>query len=1017
MIIPEISVKRPVLTVMIVSALIVFGVIGFERLGISQYPDVEFPSISITTALTGASPEVVDKDITDVIEEQISTIQGVKHITSMSLYGMSRIVVEFEIERNIDIAASDVREQVAYARMFLPRDIDPPIIMKDNPMDQPIMWVACLGNRQIQDISDFAENTMKPRLQTLKGVGSIFIAGKRERTIRIWIDPQRLESYGLTVLDISNALTRSNVEFPGGTLETAAVEKAVKTLGEIKSVEEFDSIVVNFKDGVPVYLKDIASIEDGLADKRMVTKYNGKTSIGIGIRKQRGANTVAVADAIKKELAKIEKDNLIPEGIGITIAFDASGFIRESISEIEFAVIVGGLLAAFIVFVFLRSIGSTLIISIAIPTSLIGTFAFMYFFGFTLNTMTLMGMSLSVGVVIDDAIIILENIYRHREQGAKAIEGAITGASEITFAAMAATFSLAAVFIPIAFIKGMIGRFFYEFGLTVAISILLSLVVALTLTPMLCSRFLNVKQSSSLLYRSLEAIFQKMEHLYKTILGICMENRLIVVVFSIAVLISSVLIAKRLGSEMFPSEDMSLFIIKFESPVGTSIEYNETVLHELEKIMIETKEVKGFFEALGMGPGGVGQVNQGLMFVSMTPIKERKRSQTEVMNDLRPKLNQIPGTYVKLIDLSSAFGMGITMPVDFNLKGTDLDKLEEYSKQFTDKMRSLGGYTDIDTDYDKGVPEVRIYPNSDKAADMGVDKMSIGTVINYLVAGKNVTKFKDKGNQYDIRIQLKSDFRREPQDLKNISIRSSKGTLVKLSDVVTLQEGGGSGTIFRKDRERSINITAGLEKTKPQGAALDEIEKTAAEILPPGYHVSHSGKAESFKESMPSMLFALVLSILITYMILASQFNSFLHPFTIMLALPLSLIGAFGSLYIAGATISIISMIGLILLMGLVTKNSILLVDYTNQLRAKGMDCRSAVLTASPVRLRPILMTALSTMFGVIPVIFGIGPGSESRIPMGIAVGGGMLTSTMLTLFVVPVVYTILDDAVNLFRK
>jgi len=999
----ELSINRPVFATMLTFALIVFGLIGYSRLSISEDPAVELPVVSISTTLKGARPESMETEVTDVIEDEINTVEGIKHITSTSRLGQSQIIAEFELGRNIDIAAQDVRDKISRIMRELPKGIDPPIINKVNPQASPIMWIPVFGQKSLQDLNEYADKELKPRFEGKPGVGSVWEGGFRRRTIRIWLDPLRLEAFGLSVADVVDALSRKNVEIPGGKVENRNIEFNIKTEGRLLSASAFNNLILAYRDDSPIRIKDVGFVEDGLEDKTRLLRFNKKPSVALGIAKRQGANTVQVANIIREEVQRAKKS--LPRGIKIEVTYDVSRFILESIEEVQFALIYGGLLAVLVVFFFLRNLIVTLIISLAIPTSFIATFGFMYFLNFTLNNMTLLALALMVGVVIDDAIIVLENIFRHRESGKGALEAARVGTKEITFAAMAATFSLVAVFTPVAFIKGIIGRYFFEFGITVAVSVMISLFVALTLTPMLCSRFLRIKEKQGKISSAIEKLIKKLQETYGAVLGFSLRHKFIIILIALSIMISSFKIWSFLGKEFIPSQDRGSFLIHFETPVSSSISYTEEMMKKCEKVVDEIPEIKYYFGVIGFRGG----VNRGVIFTTLVPRDKRKRTQQEIMAYLRRRLKEIPGWRIYLQEFSHSFGAERGYPIEFTIQGPDLAELERLSEEIMRRMKSHAGIVDVNSDLERGKPDIRVYIDRDKAEELGLDVASIASNISTLFAGQDVTKFKSGGELYDIRVKAIPHFRANPMDLMKPMVRTKDDMLVPLGDVIRLEEGIGFNEIHRKDGKRSVTITANVQGIT-QGEALKIVSHICEEILPENYTMTLSGRAEIFKESFRSIFFAIFLAIIATYMILASQFESFTHPLTIMLALPLSIVGAFGSLWLTGNTINIYSLIGMILLIGLVTKNSILLVDYTNVLRERGMEREEAVEQAALTRLRPILMTAFSMIFGVLPIALGIGPGAETRVPMGVATIGGMLSSTLLTLVVVPVVYCLLDQ-------
>jgi len=1020
MFLSDTSVKKPVFATIITLALVFFGILGYQRIGIDLYPKVDFPMVTITTTLFGAAPEVMDTDITDPIEEQVNTIEGVKHITSTSGYGFSQIVVEFELYRNIDSVVQDVRAKVDLAKRKLPTDIDPPIIDKIDINAIPILWLSMRGNLSLQKLGMLADEVLRPQLESIKGVGTINLDGYAKREIRVWLDGKKLEAHRLASNDIARALLAKNIELPGGIIESVDREFTVRSLGQLRNVEEFNHLIITYQNGAPVRLKDVGWTEDGTEPVRSIARFNRVPSIGLSIIPRSGANVVEVARGVKAKLDEIKKT--LPLGVEIGISFDSSKFIEEAISDVQYDVLIGGLLAAGVMFIFLLSIRSTIITAISIPASLITSFGIMYIMGFTRNYMTMLALSMMVGVVIDDAIIVLENTYRHMEEGADPITAAKEGTSEIAFAAMAATFSIAAVFIPVAFMGGIIGRFFYQFGVTVAASVIASLAVALILIPMLCSRYLKMESKHGKVYRFFDRSYEKLENRYRGALTFCLNHRGLIVLTAVVIFVGSIGLLSLLKSEFIPKSDQSRFTVRIETPTGSTLHYTDDKMQKVESLVLNTQETRSIFTTIGVG--AQKEVNKGLLLVSLKDRGERKRSQQMVMEDLRGKIREIPGFKAYIEEFQDiAVGGRRSAPLQLDIKGPEMEELEKLSNQMMREMVKSPGLVDVSSDLELTKPEVRVLIDRNKASDLGVDIQEISSAILQMVGGQQVSKFKDaeRAKRYDVRVRLIRDQRMNPDDISQITIRTPKGGLIKLAQVVKVEEGISPNLINRKDRQRSSTIYADTAGGKVLGEALAEIEALAKKNIPTGYSYGFFGHAEAFRESFYYLIMALVQAIIIVYMVLAIQFNSFLHPLTVMLALPLSTVGAFGALYVTGDTLSIISMIGMITLTALVVKNSILLVNYTNTLREKGMERNQAVLQASPVRLRPILMTAVTTMLGVLPVALGYSAGGEVRAGMGRATFGGMFASTLLTLFIVPVVYTLLDDLqekVNiLFKK
>jgi hydrophobic/amphiphilic exporter-1 (mainly G- bacteria), HAE1 family len=1016
--ISDTSIKRPVFATMVIMALVIFGLVSYPEIGVDLFPKVDFPIVSITTILKGASPEVVDIDVTDRIEEAVNTINGVKTITSTSSEGVSSIIVEFLLERDIDLAVQDVREQIAAVRRNLPKDIDEPVIQKVNPDSVPVMWLNLTGEKSIPELSTYVDEILKEQLQRIDGVGSLSLGGMQKRQIRIWLDLDKLRAYNIGPGEVAAVLGMENIELPGGRIESATKEYSVKVKGNLRSASEFNDLVVTSFQGSPVRIRDIGRAEDGVEELRSYTQFNGLPSVGIGIRKQTGTNTVEVINRVKKEMDRINKT--LPPGMKINTAFDQSVFIQDSMRQVQHHLIMGSILAVIAVFIFLRNIRTTLISAVALPVSIIATFALIRAFNFTFNNLTMLALTLSVGILIDDAIIVIENIYRHIEEGMAPREAASFATSEIGLAVMATTLAIAVIFLPVAFMKGIIGRFFMQFALTVVFAVGVSLLVSLTLTPMLSSIFLkpkheHEKSSNGFLKRigdALERWYKKIEAAYRPILAYSIDHRGLVLIGTLILFIFSMYMVKYIGKEFVPPEDQAQFIVRLEAPIDYSFSQANAMFLQAEKIVRDRPEVIGAFFAQGLGQGGPGQVNKAIVFTRLVPRNQREKKQHAIMAELRKSLVVIPGLKATT-EMVSMLGGGLReVPIQYTISSGDFENLQKYTKQVMKELAKIPGVVDVDTSFESGKPELKVYIDRDKAADMGVSVTTIAEAVNLLISGEvEITKFKDetRSRRYDVRMRLNPEDRKNPEDLGRIYVRAKDGKMVELSNIVSIVEGGGPTSISRYNRQRSIWVFANLENI-PLAEAMGSLDTIAARILPPGYNTAYVGQAETMAESFKYLVIALILGIILAYMVLASQFESFLHPITVLLAMPLSFIGAFGALLITGKTISIVSFIGLILLMGMVKKNSILLVDYTNTLRERGLSRREAILQAGPVRLRPILMTTFAMIFGMLPVALGLGEGSDIRSPMGVIVIGGLLTSLFLTLAVVPAAYDLFDD-------
>jgi multidrug efflux pump len=892
-------------------------------------------------------------------------------------------------------------------------------VSKSNPEDEPIMRLAIAGSRPPTFVADYIRNVVRPQLQTIQGIGEIQLQGFRDRSVRVWYDAVRLEAQGLTVQDVNAAIQREHLEVPAGRIESPTREMNVRAEGEAIDLEGFRNLVLTYRDGAPVRLKDVAVVEDGLEDRRRFFRSMGEPAVGFGVTKLRGANAVQVGRDVRAKVLEIEKQ--LPEGLFIVINFDTTVFVERAIEEILFTLVMAALLTSLVCWVFLGSWSTTLNVLLAIPTSILGTFIVMYVFGFTLNTYTVLGLTLVVGIVVDDAIMVLENIYRHREMGEGKVRAASVGAREITFAAAAATGAIIAIFLPVAFMKGIIGKFFFQFGVTISVAVLISLLEALTLAPMRLSRMLEVGERATRLERAVNMGFARLAAGYQRLLMPALKHRKLVLVTAAALFVASLGIVRLLRQEFVPSQDMSRFGLRFQTPVGSSMETTERVLDQIERFLVTRPEVEKYGGFIG-GFGG-GEVNSGFVFVTMKEKGERPRdpktgrelSQSELMGVLRQATSGIPGARVTMVDFSQrgfSAGRGGGSPVEFNIRGRDWDELGRASRLIMEKMLESGLVTDVDSDYQVGMPEVQVIPDRNKAADLGISMAEIGETINSAIGGQRIGKFKDKGRRFDIRVRLLAQQRQRPEDIGRLLVRAGGGGLVRLGDIVRIDQRPTLQAITRRDRERAITLRANVAPGVSQAVAIDRSVALARETLPENYRAVPSGTARTFRESFDSLLFAMVLGLMVAYMVLASQFNAFTHPFTVLLALPFSISGALIALWIGGQSINVYSMLGLILLMGIAKKNSILLVDFTNQIRAQGTERHEALLQACPIRLRPILMTSVATIAGALPPALAIGPGAELQRPMALSIVGGMIVSTGFTLFVVPAAYSLIDDAV-----
>jgi multidrug efflux pump len=1002
--ITEICVKKPVLAWMMMAATIVFGLVAGSRIGISQFPDIDFPNISVSVTWEGAAPEVIENDVVEPLEEALIQVEGVKSITSSSRMGGANITLEMNLSRNVDLAMQDVQSKVSQAQHHLPIDIEPPSISKSNPEDQPIMMVALSGPFPQRVLSDYMNYRLKEKLQTIPGVGEIQIGGL-ERNVRIWLDASKMDARQVTVSDVLASLQREHIEIPAGRLETEGREVNIRVLGEALDLETFRHIVIRENQGSPVYISDVALVEDGFEDVRRLQRVNGVPAQGVGIKKQRGANAVAVAKQVRRVLADFQK--YLPEGMTVGVNFDSTRFIAESVQEIQFELIISVLLTALVCWMFLGSFSSTLNVILAIPMSLLGTVAIIYFLGFTFNTFTLLAMALAVGIVVDDAIMVMENIYRHAESGKGLVQAALEGTNEISPAALAATLAVVAIFIPVVFVSGVIGRFFLQFGVTLCLAVLLSYVEAITLAPARCSQFLVTSRSGrSRVGLAVDKGFSWLENLYARVLKKSLRRPGLILLGALVLFLSSLGVFMILPSEFVPSQDQSLVNVRIQTAIGSTLSETDQLIRQAEAIIRAKPEVVRMFGTVGGWGGGV---SQGNIFVSLVPPKERRLSQAEFSQVLRKELNAIPGMRAVIQDLSQAgFTAQRGFPVEFSVRGPDWSKLITLSQEMMTKLAASGMVVDLDTDYRLGMPELRITPNRARISDIGVSVDDVATTLNALIGGVRAGKYSTGGRRLDVRVKLLASQRSRPEDIARLQVRTRSGQLVPLLALVSYDEQPALQAITRRDRERAITIYANVAPGHAQDEALKAVEELGKE-LPVGYRAVLGGASVAFRESSSSLLFALFLGILIAYMILASQFNSYLHPITVITILPLSVAGAAFALWSTNQSLNIFSMIGLLLLMGIVKKNSIILVDYANNFRSQGFAARESMEKAGPIRLRPIIMTAVSTLMAAIPPALGIGSGSEIRMPMAIAIIGGLTLSTVLSLVVVPAFYVVSD--------
>lgn len=1006
--ISHISIQRPVLASVMSLAILLFGIISFLLLPVREYPDIDPPIISVVTLYRGASPSVIETEITNVLEEQFATLEGVKTLTSSSREEGSVITIEFELNRNVDEAANDVRDRVSRIRGTLPREIEDPIVEKVDANAQPIFWIALSSERHSAlEISEVADIVLKEKIQRLPGVGSVFIGGERRYAMRIWLDPLRMAAHGLSTKDIELAVANENAEIPAGRVEGQQREFAVRTRGELTKPEEFGSIIVLQKENSVVRLRDVADVSIGAEDERTEARWNGVPTVGLGIIKQSKASTIDVAAEIRNALAELS--TLIPQGMKLDIAYDSSTYISESIGEVQETLLIAIGLVILVVLAFLKSFRATIIPTVAIPISILGAFAVVYFSGYTINILTLLALVLAIGLVVDDAIVVLENIYRHMELGKTRWQAAIDGSKEIGFAVVATTITLCAVFIPLAFLTGTVGRLFNEFGASLAVAVLISGFVALTLTPMLCSKILKPLHgtSNSWATRSFDAFFDSLNSIYERLLKGALRRRILTISLAIILLIAGFFLLKIIPGELVPVEDRGVGFGIVIAPEGATLEYTDRNVREIENRLLKLPELRGLFTATGLSFGGPGSVTNSFMFLNLKPRQERDKSQQQIIQELFPQLISIPGVLAFVINPPSLGADFTANPVEYVLQADSYDELNKAIGIMMGEVSQLGYFINMDSDLRLNKPQLDINIDRERAAGLGVSVTDIGTTLETFLGGRTVTNFKRGTKQYDVILQMKPQSRATPEAIQNLYIRGNTG-LVQLANVVKIEKSVAPKELNHFNRIRSAKFSAGLIPGVTLGQALNDLDRIAAEKLPAGIKREYAGQSLEYKSSSTSLYFMFLLAIVFIYLVLAAQFESFVHPFTILLSVPLAVFGALLTLFLFKETLNIYSQIGLIMLIGLVTKNAILIVEFSNQLRERGENLIDAVIQASTIRLRPILMTSFSTIFGILPIAIGLGAGGEARRPLGLAVVGGMFFSTFLTLVVVPVVYTLL---------
>lgn len=1012
MTLPELSIKRHVFAWMISFIFILFGYIGYQKIGVDRFPMIEFPVLSITTTLEGANPEVIDSSITNLIETAVNTVTGIESIKSQSSPGVSVVTITFELNKDIEVAFNEVQSKVSQLSRRLPDDIVPPVVRKVETNASPIMWLGLTGDRTIQQLNLYANNILKKKIETIDGVGEVTLGGRRDRTVRVNLDLEKMVALNITADDLKSAFKNEHIQLPGGYLVRNQSEKMFKLDLEFHKVQDLKNLVIGFRDKTNIKLKDISDIEDGLTDYRQTARYNYNPSIGLGIIKVANSNTVEIIDKVKKKIDEEIRPNL-PPGLNLDISTDDSIFIKEMIKSLIDHILEGTLLAALVVFIFLHSIRSTFIISIAIPISLFGSIAVMYFFGYTFNSMTLLALILLIGVVVDDAIVVLENIFRHQEIEKNNIDAAVKGSREVVFAVIASSLALVSIFAPVIYMDGIIGKFFESFAVVVTVGILVSLIVSLTLTPMLCSRYLKREEHSKKQYfLFLNNFFSNLEINYKSFLKWVLNHRVKILLITLLVVLSSGYFFKQAKKEFVPETDESRFTVTFKTPLGSNMDYTVEKLIEIESVIEKYNAyIESVFSSVGLGSRG--QVNRGYISIRLKEKNNRDKSQMEIMDLLKKDLATLSGV--------KAFPAGVSITrgqrsekLQFSLIGPGIENVSLFADKLNAKLSEIEGIGNIDLDLQLNLPQMTLEIDRDKAASFGITATQIAESVSILSNGFDVAKYNDDpgdGQRYDIRLKVKEGSFNEIQDLNKIYIRSKTGELVRIDNFTHFKETLGPAIINREELQYAANFYTDPEI--PLGDAINQINEIKNQIIPGEYNIKYSGQAKEFGDTLSNVIFIFSLATILLYMVLSSLFNSFYQPLIVMLAQPLAIIGGVFLLWLTGNSLNIYSMIGLVLLVGLVAKNSILLVDLTNQLIAQGSKIDDALIKACPVRLRPVLMTSLTLILALLPAAFGVGAGSEENGPLSVAIIGGMISSTLLTLVVIPAAYSLSYDVIK----
>jgi hydrophobic/amphiphilic exporter-1 (mainly G- bacteria), HAE1 family len=1013
-ILADLCVRRPVFATMFIGVLVVLGVFSYERLGVDLFPKIDVPTVMVTTFLPGAAPEETEARVTKPLEEAINTVSGIDEMRSNTLEGVSRIMIQFKLERDLDAAVQDVRDKISTVLDQLPDGTKPPLVQKFDLDAVPILTMTITGYQSLKELTEIADKRLKQNLESVDGVGSIDIVGGRKREIHIAVDADKLHATGVTIQQVGAALARQNVEYPGGRMQQGMSEEMLRTLGRITEVPDFAKVIVSEVDNRPITIGDVASVEDSVVEPRSLSRWDNRNAVSLVVQKQSGQNTIEVVDRVKERLDEIR--GTLPPGVDVIYSRDSSKFIREAVHTVQEHLVMGGICAAIVVFFFLGSIRSTIIAAVSIPVSIIATYSLILWMGFTLNRMTLLALTLAVGIVIDDAIVVLENIFRYiEEKHMDPMAAAKAATAEVGLAVSATTLSLVVIFVPVAFIHGVMGRFLNSFGLTMAFAIMVSLLVGFTLTPMLCSRYLK---AGGIKHKSKDwAIFKLIEDYYDLALRWSLDHRWVIVAVSIALVLSIPFLGKLVGASFMPDDDSGEFAVNIRTPPGYSLAHTDEIVAQIEDRLHAIPEVRDIFTTVG-DTNGDDRVTVAQVVAKLAPLSQRKRSQEQIMADARARLNVFPALRIS-VDAIKPWEQGgyREVAVEYDMRGPDLDMLRDYADKLMTRLKQIPGIVDLDSSYEGGLPELQVNIDRQKSADLGVSVDDIAQTMRTMVQGDVVTRFREGQDTYDVRLQLADKDRNDPTVVAGLTIPSAKVGQVRLDNVASLNHGTGPVQIDRQDRQRQISIVFNLAPGFAMNKVMDAVTREVQTIhMPPGYITAFGGQSKIYGEMVTGFLVAFALSIIFMYMVLAAQFESFVHPITIMLSLPLAVPFALISLFIFRDNLMLFSTLGILLLFGIVKKNSILQIDQTLNLLRSGIPRRQAILTANRDRLRPILMTTAALVAGMLPVLFGQGAGDSSIRAIAVVVIGGQTLCLLITLLVTPVAYSIFDDIENWFR-